>query len=32
MEGDDRRNEGLNAPVGDSLFAANDPLDIKEAK
>ena len=32
MEGDDRRYEGLMAPVGDSLFAANDPLDMKAAK
>ena len=32
MEGDDRRYEGLKAPVGDSLFAAYDPLDIKEAR
>ena len=32
VEGDDRRYEGLKAPMGDSLFAAFDPLDIKEAK
>ena len=32
MEGHDRRYEGLKAPVGDGLFAAYDPLDIKEAK
>ena len=32
VEGDDRRYEGLKAPVGDSMFAAYDPLDIKEAK
>ena len=32
MEGDDRRYAGLKAPVGDSLFAAYDPLDIKDAK
>ena len=32
VEGDDRRFGGLKAPVGDSLFAAYDPLDIKEAK
>ena len=32
MEADDSRYEGLKAPVGDSLFAAYDPLDIKEAK
>ena len=32
VEGDDRRYEGLKAPVGDSLFGAYDPLDIKEAK
>ena len=31
-ERDDRGYEGLKAPVGDSLFAAYDPLDIKEAK
>ena len=29
---DDIRYEGLRAPVGDSLFAAYDPLDMKEAK
>ena len=32
MEGDDRRYAGLMAPVGDSLFAAYDPLDVKAAK
>ena len=32
QEGDDKRYGGLKAPVGDSLFAAYDPLDIKEAK
>ena len=32
MEGDDRRYGGLRAPMGDSLFAAYDPWDIKEAK
>ena len=32
VEGDDRRYGGLRAPVGDSLFAAYDPLDIKEAR
>ena len=32
IEGDDRRYEGLKAPVRDSLFAAYDPLDIKESK
>ena len=32
VEGDDRRYAGLKAPVGDSLFAAYDPLDIKDAK
>ena len=32
VEVDDRRYEGLKAPVGDSLFAGYDPLDIKEAK
>ena len=31
MEGDDRRYAGLTAPVGDSLFAAYDPLDMKAA-
>ena len=32
MEGDDRRYAGLKAPMGDSLFAAYDPQDIKAAK
>ena len=32
VEGDDRRYAGLKAPVGDSLFATYDPLDIKAAK
>ena len=32
MEGDDRRYAGLMASVGDSLFAAYDPLDMKAAK
>ena len=32
MEGDDKRYAGLMAPVGDSLFAAYDPLDMKAAK
>ena len=32
MDGDDRRYGELKAPVGDSLFAAYHPLDIKEAK
>ena len=32
MEVDDRRYAGLKAPVGDSLFAAYDPLDIKAVK
>ena len=32
MEGNDKRYAGLKAPVGDSLFAAYDPLDIKAAK
>ena len=32
MEGDDRRYEGLKAPTDDSLFAASDPLDVKNAK
>ena len=29
VEGDDKRFAGLMAPVGDSLFAAYDPLDMK---
>ena len=32
VEGDDRRYAGLKAPVGDSLFAAYDSLNIKAAK
>ena len=32
VEDDDRRYAGLMAPVGDSLFAAYDPLDVKAAK
>ena len=32
MEGDDKRYPGLKATVGDSLFAAYDPLDKKAAK
>ena len=32
VEGDDKRYAGLKTPVGDSLFAAYDPLDIKAAK
>ena len=32
VEGDDRRYAGLTAPVGDSLFAAYDTLDMKVAK
>ena len=32
VEGDDKRYAGLMAPVGDSLFAAYDPLDMKAAK
>ena len=32
VEGDDRRYRGLKIPMGDSLFAAYDPLDIKNAK
>ena len=32
MEGDDRRYAGLKAPVGDNLFAAYDPLDVKAAR
>ena len=32
VEGDDKRYAGLMATVGDSLFAAYDPLDMKAAK
>ena len=32
VEGDDRRYAGLTAPVGDSLFSAYYPLDMKAAK
>ena len=32
MEGYDKRYAGLTAPVGDNLFAAYDPLDMKAAK
>ena len=32
VEGDDRRYGELKAPVGDGLFAAYDPLDMKAAK
>ena len=32
VEGDDKRYAELKAPVGDSLFAAYDPLDMKAAK
>ena len=32
VEGDDKRYAGLMAPVGYSLFAAYDPLDMKAAK
>ena len=32
MEGDDKSYAGLKTPVGDSLFAAYGPLDIKAAK
>ena len=32
VEGDYRRYAGLKVPVGGSLFAAYDPLDIKSAK
>ena len=32
VEGDDKRYAGLMAPVGDSLFAACDHLDMKAAK
>ena len=32
VEGDDKSYAGLKTPMGDSLFAAYDPLDIKTAK
>ena len=32
VKGDDRKYRGLEIPMGDSLFAAYDPLDIKNAK
>ena len=32
VEGDDRRHQGLEISMGDSIFAAYDPLDIKNAK
>ena len=32
MKGDDKRYAGLKTPMGDSLFAAYDPLDIMAAK
>ena len=32
VEGDDRRYRGLEVPMGDSLFAEYDSLDIKNAK
>ena len=32
LEGDDKRYAGLKTPMGDSLFPAYDPLDIKAAK
>ena len=32
VEVDDRRHEGLRIPMGDSLFSAYDPLDVKAAK
>ena len=32
VEGDDKRYAGLMAPVGESLFAAYDPLDMQAAK
>ena len=32
VEGDVKRYAGLKTPVGDSLFAAYDPLDMKAAK
>ena len=32
VDGDDRRYGELKAPVGDGLFAAYDPLDMKAAK
>ena len=32
VDGDDRRYGELKAPVGDGLFAAYDPLNMKAAK
>ena len=32
VEGDDKRYAGLKATIGDNLFAAYDPLDMKAAK
>ena len=32
MDGDDKRYGKLKAPIGDGLFAAYDPLDMKAAK
>ena len=32
MEGDDKRYAELKATIGDNLFAAYDPLDMKAAK
>ena len=32
MERDDRRYEAPETPMGDRLFAAYDPLDIKKAR
>ena len=32
VEGDDRMYRGLEIPMGDSLFAACDPLDIQNTK
>ena len=32
LEGDDKRYAGLKKPMGDSLFAAYDPLEIKATK
>ena len=32
MDGDDKRYGKLKTPIGDGLFAAYDPLDMKAAK
>ena len=32
MDGDDKRYGKLKAPIGEGLFAAYDPLDMKAAK